>query len=279
MKYYVVDVFTDEMFGGNPAGVCLLDDWLPDESLQNIATENNLSETAFLVKRSGYYDLRWFTPKIEVDLCGHATMGSAFVLFNFVETNAVTLEFHTLSGTLTVDRKDDMLWMDFPARPPVRVQQYESVGKAMGIDEYEMYKAPDLLVILGSEDEVLSVQPDFEMLKKVKEEAGLPDDNFGVMISAPGSDCDFVSRFFAPSSGVDEDPVTGRAHCVLIPYWSARLGKDKMTARQRSKRGGFIWCEYAGQRVKIGGKAVLYLSGEINGDTMLRTVASTESEG
>ena len=263
MKYYVVDVFTDDVFGGNPAGVCLLDEWMPDATLQNIAMENNLSETAFLVKRSGYYDLRWFTPRIEVDLCGHATIGSAYVLFNFIETKACVLDFHSQSGLLTVERKDDMLWMDFPSRPAVRVERYTSVRNALSIEKFEMYKAPDLLVVLDSEDAVLSAQPDFELLKNVKAEAEIPDDNFGVIITAPGSDCDFVSRFFAPNCGINEDPVTGRAHCVLIPYWSTRLGKVSMTARQLSKRGGFLWCEYAGQRVKIGGKAVLYLSGEI----------------
>jgi len=265
MKYYVVDVFTDEVFGGNPAGVCLLDEWLPDVTLQNIAMENNLSETAFLVKQNGYYDLRWFTPAIEVDLCGHATMGSAFVLFSYYETTACKLDFHTQSGVLTVERKDDMLWMDFPSRPAVRVEQYESIRSALSVEGFEMYKAPDLLVVLDSEHEVLSALPDLELLKKVKAEADMPGDNFGVIITAPGSDCDFVSRFFAPNAGVDEDPVTGRAHCVLIPYWSARLGRNSMTARQLSKRGGYIWCEHAGQRVKIGGKVVLYSSGEIMG--------------
>jgi PhzF family phenazine biosynthesis protein len=263
MRYYVVDVFTDEVFKGNPAGVCLLDDWLPDEKMQCIAMENNLSETAFLVKRSGYYDLRWFTPEIEVDLCGHATMGSAYVLFRFIETAVSCLEFHTQSGVLTVERKGYMLWMDFPSQPGVRVSQYKSIGDAFGIDGYMVYKSADVLVVLESENAVRQIQPDFELLKNVKAEAEMPGDNFGVIITSPGSDCDFVSRFFAPNAGVDEDPVTGRAHCVLIPYWSDRLGKTSMTARQLSKRGGFLWCEDAGERVRIGGKAVLYLSGEI----------------
>ena len=263
MKYYVIDVFTDKAFGGNPAGVCLLEEWLPDETLQNIGMENNLSETAFLVKRDGYYDLRWFTPMIEVDLCGHATMGSAFVLFNFIETAASALSFSTQSGTLTVARDGDTLRMNLPSRPAIPAPKYESVANSLHTGEFDMYKSADLMVVLGSEEDVKGVKPDFEVLKNVKAEAGIPDDNFGIIVTAPGSDCDFVSRFFAPNCGVDEDPVTGRAHCVLTPYWSKRLKKSSMTARQLSKRGGFLWCEDNGERVTIGGKAVLYMSGEI----------------
>lgn len=263
MKYYVVDVFTDMTFGGNPAGVCLLDTWLPDETLQNIATENNLSETAFLIKQDGYYDLRWFTPEIEVDLCGHATMGSAYVLFRFIETTENTMEFHTQSGALTVSRKGDMLWMNFPARPAIPVSQYKSIGSAFGLEKFEMYKSADLLVVADNEDIIKSLNPDFRMLGKVRDEAEMPGEGFGVIVTAQGTDCDFVSRFFAPDVGVNEDPVTGRAHCVLIPYWSKRLGKLSMTARQLSKRGGRLWCEDAGDRVMIGGKAILYMTGEI----------------
>jgi len=264
MEYYVVDVFTDELFRGNPAGVCLLGDWLPDEVLQNIAMENNLSETAFLVKRDSHYDLRWFTPETEVDLCGHATMGSAYVLFRFKEKTEDLLSFHTQSGVLTVERKGDMLLMNFPSRPAAPVDQYMSISGAFHIEEYKMYKSADLLVVLDNEDLIKGMDPDFETLKRVRHEAGMPGDNFGVIITAPGSDCDFVSRFFAPNAGVNEDPVTGRAHCVLIPYWSKRLGKTVMTARQLSKRGGSVYCEDAGDRVIIGGKAALYMTGEIN---------------
>jgi len=263
MKYYVVDVFTDKAFGGNPAGVCLLASWLPDETMQNIAMENNLSETAFLIKRDGYYDLRWFTPGLEVDLCGHATMGSAYILFSFVETDASVLSFHTLSGVLTVEQKGDMLWMNFPSRPAVPVSQYDSIGSAFGLESYEMHKSADLLAVVDSQETLERITPNFEILKRVVDEASMPSDDFGVIVTAPGNDCDFVSRFFAPHAGVNEDPVTGRAHCVLTPYWSKRLGKLSMTARQLSKRGGRIWCEDAGDRVMIGGKAVLYLAGEI----------------
>jgi len=263
VKYYVVDVFTDKAFGGNPAGVCLLDDWLPDETLQNIAMENNLSETAFLVKRNGYYDLRWFTPEIEIDLCGHATMGSAYVLFKFSETAASVLKFHTQSGELSVKQKGDMLWMDFPSRPARPVSKYESIRGAFDLEEFEVYQSADLLVVFDDEETIKRARPVFEILKNVKDEAEMPGDNFGVIITAPGGDCDFVSRFFAPNAGIPEDPVTGRAHCVLIPYWAKRLGKKALTARQLSKRGGRLWCEDAGERVKIGGKAVLYMNGEI----------------
>ena len=263
MKYYVVDVFTNEVFEGNPAGVCLLDDWLPDETMQDIAMENCLSETAFLVKRDGYYGLRWFTPEIEVDLCGHATMGSAFVLFNFVETNARVISFSTQSGMLTVERIGSQLWMDLPSRPPVPAPRYESIARAFQIEDFDMLKSADLLVVLENEEDVLGAKPDFALLKEVKGEAGIPDDNFGVIITAPSSDYDFVSRFFAPNCGVDEDPVTGRAHCVLTPYWSKRLGKKTMVARQLSKRGGLLVCKDRGERVAISGKAALYLSGEI----------------
>ena len=264
MEYYIVDVFTEAVFSGNPAGVCLLESWLPDEILQNIAMENNLSETAFLVKRDSHYDLRWFTPELEVDLCGHATMGSAYVLFRFKDKNADILSLHTQSGVLAVERKGDMLLMNFPSRPAAPTHRFDSIGGALHIENYEVYKSADLLVVLDNEDAVKSVEPDFEALKRVKEEAGMPDDSFGVIITAPGSDCDFVSRFFAPNAGINEDPVTGRAHCVLIPYWSKRLGKTTMTARQLSKRGGSIYCEDVGDRVIIGGRAALYLTGEIN---------------
>lgn len=264
MKYYVVDVFTDKNFGGNPAGVCLLDAWLPDDTLQNIAMENNLSETAFLVKHGDDYDLRWFTPEIEIDLCGHATMGSAYVLFNALKLKKEVVQFHTQSGRLTVEKKGDMLWMDFPSRPAEQVLQYPSIGKAFNIEEFEVYKSADILVVLNHEESVKQITPDFGILKNVKKEAEMLGDTFGVIITALGSDCNFVSRYFAPNAGVNEDPVTGRAHCVLIPYWAKQLGKTTMTARQLSKRGGQLWCENAGERVKIGGKAKLYLSGDIS---------------
>ena len=264
MNYYVVDVFTDQIFGGNPAGVCPLEFWLPDDVLQNIAMENNLSETAFFVKCDGYYDLRWFTPTMEIDLCGHATMASAFVIFSELDISAEKLVFHSMSGELIVTRGNDgLLWLDFPSRPGVAVTNYETLEKSLGIKCFKTYKSADILVVVENENVVKGIDPNFDLLMKVKDEAEMSGDNFGVIITAPGSDCDFVSRFFAPNAGVSEDPVTGRAHCVLTPYWSERLGKKELTARQISERGGQIWCEDKGNRVKIGGKAKLYLKGEI----------------
>ena len=262
-NYYVVDAFSDKQFSGNPAGVCLLDKWLHDETMQKIAAENNLSETAFLVKNEGYYDLRWFTPEMEVELCGHATLASAHVLFTYTEQGAKMLRFCTLSGELTVQMRDEILYMDLPARPAEPISQLDILGSALGISEYELYKSADLLVVLESEEEVKNVNPDFVTLMKVKEAANMPIDNFSVIITAPSSEYDFVSRVFAPNAGINEDPVTGSAHCVLIPYWSKRLDKNKLIAHQLSKRGGTLWCEYADDRVIIGGKATLYLSGVI----------------
>jgi len=270
LDYFVVDVFTDRVFGGNPAGVCLLDEWLPDDILQSIAMENNLSETAFLVKNEktesirASYDLRWFTPMIEIDLCGHATMGSAYVLFNSVEATVDKLEFYTQSGILTVERNNDMLWMDLPSRPATPAENYKCIKKALGLNEYKCYKSADILIVIDNEEDVKRISPDFQALKEIKEEAKMQGDNFVVIVTAKGTDCDFVSRVFAPNCGVDEDPVTGRAHCVLTPYWSKELDKTSMTARQLSSRGGQLWCNDEGERVKIGGKTVLYLRGQIS---------------
>jgi len=263
MRYHVIDAFTDKLFGGNPAGVCLLDQWLPDDILQSVATENNLSETAFLVKRDGYYELRWFTPAIEVDLCGHATLASAFVLFEEAEKTAEEIRFKTMSGMMAVKREDGLLYLDFPARPVVSCPIYQTFEKAFGVKPVAVYRAADFLVLLDSEEALRGVAPNFLVLKQIKDEAGLNSDSFGTIITAKGSDCDFVSRFFAPNAGIDEDPVTGRAHCSLIPFWGERLGKSKLTARQLSKRGGMLFCEDCGERVKIGGNAVRYLQGEI----------------
>ena len=269
MKYYVVDVFTDSLFGGNPAGVCLPGGWPPDAVMQNIAAENNLSETAFLVKRGGYYDLRWFTPSLEVSLCGHATMAGASVLFEEVETSAEKLDFKTLSGTLSVIRKNGLYYLDFPARNVVPRPAYPVIEKALGVKPLAVYYGLDFLVTVKDENVLRGIEPDFEALKGLKAEAGTGTDDFGVIVTAAGGDCDFVSRFFGPNVGVNEDPVTGRAHCSLIPFWGGRLGKRVMFGKQVSKRGGSLYCEYDGEnqpgggRVKIGGKTVRYLNGEI----------------
>ena len=264
MQYHVIDVFADKLFGGNPAGVCLLDQWLTDDVLQNIAAENNLSETAFVFKQDGYYDLRWFTPEIEVDLCGHATVASAFVLFEEAEKSAVEIKFKTMSGMMAVTREDNLLYLDFPSRPVAPCPMYQSFKSAFGITPIAAYKAADFLVYVDSAEVLQSISPDFELLKHIKADAGLDDDSFGIIVTAKGNDCDFVSRFFAPNAGIAEDPVTGRAHSSLIPFWSEKLNKKVMTAKQLSKRGGVLLCEDNGERVKIGGKAVLYLRGEIN---------------
>ena len=264
MKYHIIDVFTDRLFGGNPAGVCLLDKWMPDSLLQNIAAENNLSETAFLVRRDGYYDLRWFTPSIEIDLCGHATMASAFALFDEAEKAAEKILFKTMSGMMAVTRTDDLLYLDFPSRPVVPCPMYQTFEAAFGIKPAAAYKAVDFLVLVDNEEILRNINPDFVVLKQIKDEAELTTDSLGIIVTAKGSDCDFVSRFFVPNAGIDEDPVTGRAHCSLIPFWRDRLGKSTLSAKQLSKRGGVLLCEDCGERVKIGGKAVRYLQGEIS---------------
>jgi PhzF family phenazine biosynthesis protein len=263
MRYHIIDAFADKLFSGNPAGVCLLDAWLPDSILQSVAAENNLSETAFLVRRDGYYDLRWFTPLIEVELCGHATLASAFVLFEEFEKVAHELCFKTKSGMLTVSKADELLYLDFPARPVVPCPAFKTFKKAFGVEPAAVFKALDFLVLIDDEETLRTLTPDFLTLKQIKTEAAIGSDDFGIIVTAPGTDCDFVSRFFAPNVGIDEDPVTGRAHCSLIPFWSERLNKTTLTARQLSKRGGTLLCEDRGERVMIGGRAVRYLQGEI----------------
>ncbi len=263
MKYYVINAFTKKTFGGNPAGVCLLEENLPDATLQSIAAQNNLSETAFLLKQDGYYDLRWFTPEIEVDLCGHATLASAYVLFNYVTPQEKEISFKSLSGTLKVTKENDLLFLDFPARKVSPCPGYSTFEKALGVNCLETYKASDFLVLVKDEEELLNISPDFDLLREIKAEAGLESDDFGIIVTAKGKDCDFVSRFFAPNAGINEDPVTGRAHCSLTPFWSQLLGKNQMTAKQLSKREGSLFCENLGERVKIGGSAICYSVGEI----------------
>ena len=282
MQYHVIDVFTDKLFGGNPAGVVLLDQWLTDATMQSIAAENNISETAFLVKRDDYYELRWFTPTIEVDLCGHATLASAFVLFDELEKESSELHFKTKSGILRASRyihpqsasvnqysDKDPLYIDLPARRAMPCPIYPAWEKALGFKPAATYKASDFLVLAENEEAVRNIKPDFFTLRELKAEAGLESNDFGTIVTARGDDCDFVSRFFAPNAGVDEDPVTGRAHCTLIPYWGYVTQKNLMTARQLSKRGGMLFCEYLDDnpedgvcRVSIGGSAVRYLKGE-----------------
>jgi len=253
---FQVDAFTSRIFGGNPAAVCVLETLLDDETLQNIAAENNLSETAFLVEHEGSYGLRWFTPKLEIDLCGHATLASAFVVFSFLNTGLSCVHFDTASGLLTVEKRDNFLSMDFPARPPVRYDPGEALAEALGARPKEVYKARDILAVFEQEAQIREMRPDFEKIAQ-------RTDAFAVIVSAPGNSVDFVSRFFAPSAGIPEDPVTGSAHCTLIPFWAERLGRSKLRARQLSSRGGELICEHLNARVKIGGRAVLYSKGEI----------------
>ena len=255
IRCYKVDAFAGQIFRGNPAAVCPLETWLPEATLQNIAAENNLSETAFTVPRDGGFDLRWFTPTIEMDLCGHATLAAAFVLFNERNFAGNAIGFHSRSGILHVTRNGEILRLDFPSRPPQPCNAPVALVKGLGAQPANVLKSRDYLAVFKTAAEVQALRPDFAALKTL--------DSLGIIATAPGEDCDFVSRFFAPQAGVDEDPVTGSAHCTLIPYWSQRLGKNKLFARQISQRGGELFCELAGDRVHIGGKAVLYLRGEI----------------
>lgn len=252
---YQVDAFTDRIFSGNPAAVCPLDEWPEDGWMQAVAAENNLSETAFLVGHSGHYGLRWFTPVTEVDLCGHATLASAFVIFNFLEPDADKVAFDTLSGELRVRRDGDLLRMDFPAQPPVPCSCPDDLATGLGGRPKAVLRAGKYLAIFDSEEDVRALKPDMEALKRL--------DLMGVIASALGREADFVSRFFAPKAGVPEDPVTGSAHCVLTPYWAQRLGRTSLLARQVSRRGGEIHCTLQGDRVELAGQAVLFLRGEI----------------
>jgi predicted PhzF superfamily epimerase YddE/YHI9 len=256
IPYFHVDAFTGDSCLGNPAGVCVLTDWLPDPFLQQIAAENNLSETAFIIERDGFWDLRWFTPTTEIDLCGHATVASAFVVANCLGQAHGTMQFRSKSGTLSVDRDGDRFVLDFPARPGLACVIPDHLPAALGRKPVAVLKARDYLTVFDSEDEVASLAPDIGALQRI--------DAHAFIVTAPGRAVDFVSRFFAPRVGVPEDPVTGSAHCTLIPYWAQRLGKQKLHALQLSKRGGELFCEHRGERVGIGGRARPYLRGELD---------------
>lgn len=256
MQYYIVDAFAEKAFQGNPAGVCILQRPLDERLMQEIAMENNLSETAFLLKQGDGYSLRWFTPKAEIDLCGHATLAAAFVILRFIDPAAKKILFHTKSGMLTVTCRDGVFYMDFPARPLTPLPVTDTMIRALGVQPREAYLSRDYFFLLDSEEEVLNLTPDFHSMEQLR-------DGLGVIVTAKGKTCDFVSRYFCPELGVKEDPVTGSSHCNLIPFWSQRLEKDKMTAYQLSARGGTLSCQLCGERVMIGGKAALYLSGKI----------------
>jgi PhzF family phenazine biosynthesis protein len=253
---YQVDAFTRRVFSGNPAAVCPLDHWLDDASMQAIAAENNLSETAFFVREKDGVRLRWFTPACEVDLCGHATLASGYVWMSHIEPGATEIRFHSQSGELQVTRDGDLYSLDFPARPAQRVQPTPELVSALGVEPEEVWKSRDYMAVYPTEQHVRALTPDMIRLAAL--------DLFAVIVTAPGKTADFVSRFFAPGQGIPEDPVTGSAHCTLVPYWSNRLGKKSLHAIQVSRRGGELFCEGRGTRVTISGHAALYATGTIH---------------
>lgn len=257
LKIYQVDAFTSELFGGNPAAICPLESWLPDELMQKIALENNLSETAFYVKENNHFGIRWFTPTAEVDLCGHATLASAFVLFNYDQYKNDEIDFSTVnSGNLKVTKKEDFLTLDFPTDSLESVDLFPELLAGFNFKPLEAFKGKtDYLLVFNNEEEIKNMVPGYDAISKLKAR--------GVIVTATGNNSDFVSRFFGPQTGVDEDPVTGSAHTTLIPYWAKKTGKNELSAIQLSARKGFLKCKYCGERVEISGKCRLYLTGEI----------------
>lgn len=254
---FQVDAFTDRTFGGNPAAVCPLDHWLPKETMQAIAMENNVSETAFFVKEEGGYGLKWFSPEVEIDLCGHATLATAHVLYELLGYAEESIRFSSNSGILHVGRTKGLLTLDFPSRPLSKTEVTAKVSNALGAVPLEVLRNENtIMAVFGAQQEVEGMQPDFYDIKKL--------DSKIIYVTAPGDTVDFVSRVFAPAFGINEDPVTGSAHCSLVPYWSERLHKKVLTATQVSARRGALWCELSGDRVKMSGKAVTYLKGEIS---------------
>jgi PhzF family phenazine biosynthesis protein len=261
LRLFQVDAFTSRLFQGNPAAVCPLADWLPDALMQAVAAENNLSETAFFTGGGGRYRLRWFTPACEVRLCGHATLATAFVLWELLGEPSAAIQFDTLSGRLTATKQDSWIQLDFPLLNPRPVKPPQRLVQSLPVQPSEYFYAGEsedsgnYVAIYPDEQTVRSLKPDFAQL------AGL--EGQGLAVTAPGQDCDFVSRYFVPSFGIDEDPVTGSTHCILAPLWAARLGKTDLIARQVSPRGGELRCSVAGSRVLLSGQACLYLEGWI----------------
>lgn len=257
IPYFHIDAFTTKAGHGNPAGVCILDNWIDDEIMQTIASENNLSETAFLVENGSIYEIRWFTPTSEINLCGHATLASGFVLFNYIshELSKISFKSH-LSGELSVTKNDELFILNFPAILGTPCEPPSDLIKAFGEVPKETLKADDYLVVFENENQISSINPNFELLSQI--------DCRGVIITAKGTTSDFVSRFFCPKFGINEDPVTGSSHCTLVPYWQEKLKKDKLHAVQLSPRGGELYCETHENRVNIGGHAVCYMQGKIS---------------
>lgn len=258
LPIYIVDAFAEKLFQGNPAAVCPLEKWLPDGVMQNLAMENKISETAFFVKDGDGYHIRWFTPDFEVDLCGHATLASAYIIFNFINANAGKVVFNSRSGLLSVNKlPDGLLQLDFPSYMPLAVETInESLLKGLNIAPQKVLKAKNYFLVYNSEEEIRHLVPDFNYLNDLG--------STRVIVTAKGDSTDFVSRFFVPNSIIAEDPVTGSAHSSLIPYWSKELGKTSLVAKQLSKRTGTLFCNDIGNRVLIAGKAVLYSKGEYN---------------
>ena len=253
---YQIDAFTLGPFSGNPAAVCPLDTWLDDATMQSIAAENNLAETAFIVSIEEGYDLRWFTPTVEVDLCGHATLAAGYVVLNHLQPDLGSVSFETISGELTVTRDGERLSMDFPARAPTKVAVSEALSDALGKAPSEVHLSRDILAVYDNEATVRNLSPDQAKLLALEE-------GFGVIVTAKGDSVDFVSRFFGPKAGVAEDAVTGSAHCTLVPYWALRLGWSDLVAHQVSARGGELHCELRGDRVIMSGQCTLFLTGSL----------------
>jgi PhzF family phenazine biosynthesis protein len=259
ISLYQIDAFASKLFEGNPAAVCPLDEWLPDEIMQSIAEENNLPETAFFVPKGNGFHIKWFTPASEVDLCGHATLAAAYVLFNIFGYKEDKIEFDSKSGILAVTKDNEWLVMDFPAQPPVSCDIPKEIVKAFNIAPIECLKSEDFIVVFERETDIESVNPDFGQLIKL--------DLRGVIITARSSRYDFIARFFAPKYGIPEDPVTGSAYTQLAPYWASKIGSKRLSVKQMSSRGGELTCEIVGDRVLISGKAIKYLEGQINIET------------
>lgn len=255
---YQADAFTNKLFGGNPAAVIPLEQWIDDMLMQQIAAENNLAETVFFVPKNEGFHIRWFTPELEIDLCGHATLASAFILYNYLGYSKKEIIFYSKSGELLITRDGDKFCLNFPSRMPVRITEYpDTLLNGLGItDPLGVYKSRDYVVEVATENEVRNLDIDMSLLNQI--------DVIGIIVTAPGKDCDFVSRFFAPNCGIPEDPVTGSAHSTLVPFWAEKLNKNTLHAKQLSKRGGELWCENTGDRVTMSGNCVFYMKGEIN---------------
>jgi PhzF family phenazine biosynthesis protein len=262
IRQFNVDAFSDKVFAGNQAAVCILDEWLPDEIMKKITAENNFSETAFAVNKGGdRYHLRWFTPGCEIELCGHATLATAFVIMDILKPGCTKVEFETLSGILTVTKDGDLFTMDFPSNSLKPVPITDDIVKAIGVRPKEVYYGDDMLCVLENEDQVRKVVPNQEIIAKL--------DGVCFHITAPGRKYDCVTRTFAPKCGVEEDPVCGRAHCHVIPYFAQKEGKNEFKAYQASKRGGELYCRYAGKRTFISGKATLFAELKLHLETVL----------